>query len=345
MQRDSNRRIRLSTDQIEPRHRTEFWWELSRPLTDVVAGDGASGELRGAIDAHPVAGLMVGRLSFNQQIYRRDRRTILLGGLDHYLLQMFVAGRMRGDCDGASVVAGPGDICIFDLARPYQVAAESGERVTVAIPRPRMDAIFKGKALHGLVLEGLDPLTRLLRGLMVDLSEMAAEIEGPDAMAAEGMLLDALAAIVQRRAPDGAGDTTDHRLRLRILKFIDNNLTNSKLNVEAIVREFKISRAQLYRACAQDGGVAALLRDRRLDAAMYRLSRIDGSNTSTVALAYDLGFSNSAHFSRAFKARFSMTPSTARNNHLAKVGGADFTANPISSFLHEAGRRWNALDE
>jgi hypothetical protein len=117
--------IYLSTDQIEPALRNEFWRAVHRPIFDVAPASEGD-QLRGSVTARPIGSLTIGSTNINSQIYRRDRQVIVDSGMDHYLLYLLVAGTIKAECDGTSFAARPGDICLFDLTRPYVSIAKTG---------------------------------------------------------------------------------------------------------------------------------------------------------------------------------------------------------------------------
>jgi AraC-like DNA-binding protein len=89
--------------------------------------------------------------------------------------------------------------------------------------------------------------------------------------------------------------------RRLVLEFIDSNLTEPKLGPALLMSRFRVSCADLYRMFAADGGVATPVRERRLEAAYRELMRSDRPSRSIVGIAYDLGFSSSGQFLRAFR--------------------------------------------
>lgn len=307
-------RISLSTEAVEPALRGEFWREIARPLFQVAPLDSPTAELHGAFSSQPVGELTIGSIRFNRQRYQRDRRTIVSSGLDHYLIQCLTDGALRGDCDGQAITAAPGDICLFDLARPYVTEADAGARITAVVPRARIDAVLGRRSLHGLTLRAGDPLTRMLRSLMLSLHDIAGEIEDADALAAETAMIEILTTIISHRLNGAAPRQAPvaPRLRARIDAFVDDHLSQPGLGVEALMREFGISRTHLYRLFADQGGLASAIRDRRLDAAFHQLRRADGVDRTITDIALASGFSSSAQFARAFRTRFAMSPSEAR---------------------------------
>jgi AraC-like DNA-binding protein len=62
---------------------------------------------------------------------------------------------------------------------------------------------------------------------------------------------------------------------------------------------------------AQEGGAQAYIRERRLQAALRAL-QAQGHREPIGLIAERLGFSDGAHMSRLFRARFGITPSDAR---------------------------------
>lgn len=309
----------LSTDQVAPELRTEVWREITRSVFDTTqTPDGDAPGLEGSVASLPLGSLLVGPSSFNDQLYRRDRRLILETSLDNYMVQLMVSGGIEGDCDGRSIAAAPGDVCVFDLARPLTARARSGSTIAVMLPRALVDRASGGQALHGTVLKAGLPATRLVAEFMVSLSDVAHELDVTEAAAIEEAAVAFLSSSLARQAasPD---PMLSQVMRRRVIEFIDANLGDPKLDPALLMQRFRVSRAHLYRMFAADGGVAGVIRDRRLDGA-YRMLMRPGAHSIT-ELAYGFGFSGSGQFLKAFKARFAMTPSDVRRERPASILG------------------------
>ncbi|MET2832665.1 helix-turn-helix domain-containing protein [Mesorhizobium shangrilense] len=307
--------MHLSTNLVQSDLRTEYWREITRPFFETTQHpEDSNSTLEGSLTSRAIGSLLIGPTSFNQQQYRRDRRIVLQGGLDQYLVQLFITGTLEGDCDGQSISVGPGDICAFDLARNFESRVHQGATISIMLPRARVDKAAGGRSLHGVVLKTGAPVTRLLADFIVSLSDVSAEMERADALAMEEAAIDLLASGLARHVPYGAtGDPALAQvLRRRVLDFIDANLTEPELGPALLMRRFRVSRAHLYRVFAVDGGVAKVVKERRLDAACRELMHIGGSARSIIEIAHGLGFSSSSQFLRAFRARFDMTPSDVR---------------------------------
>lgn len=99
----------------------------------------------------------------------------------------------------------------------------------------------------------------------------------------------------------------DEELMERIMKVVNENLSDSDFNVEKMCDEVGVSRTQLHRKLKEMTGVptSEFLRNIRLNEAA-RLIREHKINITQVS--YMVGFANNSHFSTAFKKYFGMSP-------------------------------------
>jgi AraC-like DNA-binding protein len=107
--------------------------------------------------------------------------------------------------------------------------------------------------------------------------------------------------------------TQREALRERIKQLVARRLGDPRLSVDAIALELNCSRRQLYNAfCDEPDGVAGYVLAQRLEACRRDIEDRCLVATSITELAMRRGFNHPAHFSRAFKARFGVTPSEWR---------------------------------
>lgn len=109
----------------------------------------------------------------------------------------------------------------------------------------------------------------------------------------------------------------DDALMERIVKCINENLSDPEFSVETLTQEVGISRAHLHRKMKELTGVSTseFIRNLRLEQAT-RLIREKKINITQIT--YSVGFNNQAHFSTIFKKRYGMTPT-----EYAKVSSDD----------------------
>ena len=91
--------------------------------------------------------------------------------------------------------------------------------------------------------------------------------------------------------------------------FIDRNLSNPDLGIEALLNTFGASRATIYRDFGDDGGLQRFILTRRLQRAYRILSEATPSRGAVQDAADRSGFLTLAHFSRSFRDHFGERPS------------------------------------
>jgi YesN/AraC family two-component response regulator len=100
----------------------------------------------------------------------------------------------------------------------------------------------------------------------------------------------------------------DEMLMERVMKVLNEHMSDSDFSVETLCTEVGISRAQLHRKMKALTGlpVSEFIRNIRLEQAV-RLLKEQKINVTQVA--YTVGFSNLAHFSTVFRKQFGVSPS------------------------------------
>lgn len=323
------REVFISTELVEEDQRTDLWREISRPMFEALPHpDDIDLFLSGSVRAVPVGSLMTARSIFNRQRYNKDRRFILSSGLDSYLVQLVTSGELAGDFNGVRASAGPGDILILDLSQPLKNQVTEGSRINIVIPRQPLEKAVNGRNLHGTVLKRHWPVTQLVMTYLTGLHSVGTQLSTFEADAAHEAAVTLMAAALKNDELEAAGSHSVLKIALqqRIVTFIDQNINLPDLSPETIMRRFHVSRSHLYRTFADHGGIAKVLRDKRLDAAFVELTRRDSAALSITEISYRFGFSSSNQFLRGFRARFGITPSQARQErqalHLEKAEGS-----------------------
>lgn len=304
----------ISTDAIEHSQRDEYWREVTRPFCDTTldsTDDAAT--LEGTMRIRHLGGMTLGSTSFNAQRYKRDKATIARSGLDHYLVHVLVAGSIHGDFDGRDVVAAPGGICIIDLARPYECKVDAGERVATTIPRAGIDKLLGARDIHGFVLQAGNPMTSLLADYLCGFHSVSGQLSASEDVAAQDALVTLLSAGLSNAAPiqDEPKSVLGQALRARALAYIDHHLADPELGPDLLVQRFRVSRAHLYRVFSDLGGVAQVIKSKRLEAVYARIVDSRGSTRPVKQVAADFGFRDMGRFRKVFISRFGVAPDEA----------------------------------
>ena len=109
--------------------------------------------------------------------------------------------------------------------------------------------------------------------------------------------------VIEKAAVKG----NDELLMDRVMKVINDNLSDSDFTVDMITKEVGISRAQLHRKMKEMTGlsISDFIRNIRLEQAVRLLKE---QKVNVTQVAYTVGFSNLAHFSTVFKRQFGVSP-------------------------------------
>ena len=112
---------------------------------------------------------------------------------------------------------------------------------------------------------------------------------------------------------EGQKTETEPLFITRFREVVERRMTNSELSVEDLAAEMNLSRVQLYRKVKALTGSSPveLLRIARLNRAYQMLLTTD-KNVSEVA--YDVGFSAPAYFTKCFKDEFGMVPGEVKKS-------------------------------
>lgn len=302
----------FSSTTVESSLRSDCWREMTRPVFDIgVPDENHVGVIEGELSSRSSGELLIGRTSFSAQSFVRSRQKIQTTRLDGYVIQLLVEGSMRGNVGDNCVQVRCGDIYILDLGRVCENHTSAGARLTMMIERGRLERIVGKADLHGMIFRREQPINRLLTDFLTELWNVSLGLSHNDSVLAVDVVgrfikggLSASAPLLSQER-EIALDT----LRSNILRFIDAHLTEPELSVESIIRRFCISRAALYRTFEHYGGVAMVIRERRLSGAHELLSQAGAQSISQIAYKY--GFTSQSQFFKAFRRQFGVSPSDA----------------------------------
>lgn len=205
----------------------------------------------------------------------------------------------------------PGDAVAWDSTRParFEVWEPLAKR-SLLIPRSALDEV-SGRAWTsaGVLLDGKAPAVRLLIGYLDALSRTLPDLSMSGVSAARNATLELFIGALQ---PGGSVDSSivGPALRANMERWIESHLLVGEVTPAAIAAAHNVSVRTLYRVFEMTGEtVGEVVRVRRLAKARRDLTE-SGEPISTIA--YRWRFSDSSHFSKAFKAHYGVCPSEYR---------------------------------
>jgi AraC-like DNA-binding protein len=241
--------------------------------------------------------------------YARTGSRIRRDGLDQLGVLILFRGKQAGDAEGRSLAC-DGGVLLGDLSRRSHWTAAASRSMTFAIPRALAAEVLPPvRDLHGLVLGAAraQPLMDHVRAITPHLLTLPAE-SGP---ALARAFLHMLAVSLDHPAePELESDTRSIlqlATRQRAEALVEQHLHYPAFGVQDLARLLGLSRSALYRLFEASGGVAAFIRDRRLQRICAALAD-PADHRRTAQKAYACGFADQAQFIRAFRRGYGMTP-------------------------------------
>ncbi len=260
----------------------------------------------------PQIHLRVARTSAQRSI--RLPETIRMDRHDFVGIVLLQRGSIRGDLDGRSVEVEAGEALVADFGRPSSLEHSDHELITIGLDRALVEQRLPWlSALNGTVIGGgaAEPLFRHMQELVDRLRDQPSPRPELEAHA----VADWIAAVLQPSGDAGAPSrrvAEDQRAFGRAAAYIEAHLESEDLEPSAIWKAANVSRSRLYRLFASEGGVARYVIQHRLLRAHHALTNPADPRTIS-AIAYDCGFTNVAHFARAFREAFGVTATQVRS--------------------------------
>lgn len=272
----------------------------SRPLV-------ADTEFYHVSDVAHLGGPILAQVRCNAQQNSRSRTDVRRSGIDHVQMIFQRKGDHYFSRDGREAVCAAGSVRFVDLGHPFEAVQQDYEILDLIVPREQVQGLLPERDLHGMVLNGDRPATRLLTAHLATLwAELDTLTYEEARAAAEAALLLASGAVFgQARIETPYRASVERTLMAQAKAFVDAHLGDRALTPEALGAHLGLSHRSLYRLFAPVGGVAAFIQGRRLDQAFHAVIAMRSEGRVTLGMiAFAHGFGSDAHFSRAFKARF-----------------------------------------
>lgn len=250
-------------------------------------------------------------------LVERTSETIADGGSGYYKVSLLLTGSSILVQDGREVVMRPGDLSVYDTSRPYSLLfGEDFRNLIMMFPKDRVDlpipfteqltAVSLGREHRGLA----PVVTAFLSQFPAQLTSLDDRVRAKLAHTS----LDLIGTLFSSILDADPAQRDPHQLLLqKITAHIELHLGDPALSPNSIAAAHYISTRHLHSLFREaDTTVSTWIRERRLDRCRADLLDpvLQDRTVSTIAARW--GFTDAAHFSRIFKAAFSVSPSELR---------------------------------
>ena len=308
----------FSTETIQPERRSHHWHEAISatyfPLDlDFRQPENFSGDLK----IWQLGDLSLSRLSAEATRYRRLRHHFISAPKEQFLVTVPARSEIFFSQCGKDVRCNPGGYILERSHEPYEFShAEAVDLWVLKVEHDALNAHIRApdrfcsmefNAANGTGGLFVDML-HLIPGRFDTMSEESRRAVGKQLVDLLVMSLKA----DERTLTSGNSSVRAAHLT-RIESFVRQNLDNFNLDPEMIARGCQISTRYLHELLRDTNQtLGQWIREQRLEACRETLK--DSSVKQTVAeIAYRWGFGDQAQFSRAFKARYQVSPKEYRD--------------------------------
>lgn len=290
---------------------------------------------RAKVDAFMLGELALGIAQASSQQFDRARNRLARDGIDHILLQFYVAGHCgRRDTQRARQTQ-PGDLLLCDLAQPLATSASDFTNLTLVVPRRLLTPLLPSlDDRHLNIFNGGQPIIALLRKHLQALHESATHLSTGQAQSLITPTLQLVAAAIQGAVTDTVQAGVEHSIAAVITQYVDAHLHIQKLDAAQVAAQFGISLRKLHYLFEARGGFANYVQKRRLERCRDMLSKAEFAHLSLARIAEYHGFVHMETFSRAFRRQFGITARALRALSL------EGTPNPMPQMME--GSAWSA---
>jgi len=305
-----------SVSTLVARNISDFRAAVSESFVPLHVSSQGADHFRGVIRAASVDEVHVTDVRATSHVVERTPELIARGDRSYFKLSLMLAGTGLLIQDDREAVLQPGDLAVYDTDRPYSLVFDDEFRTMV---------VMFPKHLISLPPEMIGQLTAVrisghegLGGMVVPyLTQLAGNLDqlaGNTGARLAHSALDLVSTVFTRELGLDDVSADPHRaLVQRIRGYIDRNLASTELGPASIASAHYISTRHLHGLFQEQGvTVSTWIRTRRLEQCRRDLLDPMLADRPVAAIAARWGFVDAAHFSRAFKTTFGISPSEYR---------------------------------
>lgn len=295
------------------RERFEFlsWVTSTYGIGSVRTERTSIGAFHSSVDAAPLGTSMLVEVSAAPLTLERSRRDISSAEHDMLTLGILVDGRSVQQQRDREAVLHPGDMVLIDSRAPFLIDYDRPFRqLMVSFPREKLlSRVPNADALTATRVDGRGGAAAVASAMIQSLYAQRTEVGDAGPSLVEHAL--DLVALALGGAPN-ASASEERRVR-RIRAFIEDHLGDPALSPRSIADACGVSVRYLHRLFERaEQTVDAYVWRRRLDRARSAIGDPRRRALSLTEIAFEVGFSDASHFSKAYRRAFGESPSEAR---------------------------------
>lgn len=321
--------MRFSTEGVHPRERLSYWREVAtRGFVEHDVRLGNDFAFHGSVEIATLPGLVLTTFESDSARVRRSERDAARGDSDDLLLTLHLDGDICVAQNGAESRIRGRNFYLLDPLHPFEVSLKGRNRnLTIKIPRAMLEArVGLTASLTAIPIAEGAAIAELAMGFV---EILPSQVNALDAIAGHKVAeqtLDLIAlSISAHQRSDGASlSAPKEAARQRIKATVERLLIEHGLKPEQVATQAGISVRYANALLAEEGtSLERYINDRRLERCRAALEDPFQRHRSIGEIAFKWGFSDLAHFSRRFKARYGQAPSEFRRHAALRNDGLE----------------------
>lgn len=266
----------------------------------------------GQIELHRLSSISASIVGGTQQHVRRRRRDIARDTDASFLVSIQMSARSLITQSGRQARLRPGDLALYSSTDPYSLnVPDDFSQMVVQIPREKLLArLPNADLLTGSRVDGRSEIARLARDSISQLIDAGDRLNGIALSCLQDAVIDLIAGGLASldNAPVSLSEP-EQLMLLRSRAHIEDHLADPELGRESLASAMGMSVRRLSEIFQKQGQpIATTIRDMRLQKIAAEMLDPRNRHRSIGELATKWGIYNLPQFSRAFRARFDMTP-------------------------------------
>jgi AraC-like DNA-binding protein len=310
--------ITYSTDEIHPRDRVAYWYEVvSKNLARHQFHSRVGSAFHGSVEVGALGALTVAAFESDPCGSKRSQRDAAHCYNDELVLSLQLAGRTLVQQDGREAILDGSSFSFMDMSRACTATRLTRTRsVVISIPRRSLEARLGNVAgLSARAMCASNPLTGLAAEFLALLPARLDALTGPSGSLVAEQALDLIALAYSSEASERGVTLSSPRFvaLLRLKSVVESRLRDPELKPATVAAAAGISVRYANDLLSHEGfSVVRYIQHRRLERCRQALEDAAQVHRLISEIAFAWGFSDLSHFIRRFRTAYGMTPGDYR---------------------------------
>ncbi|CBG69143.1 putative DNA-binding regulatory protein [Streptomyces scabiei 87.22] len=306
----------LTTEEVNPRERADFWTErIGSYQSRMGFGYARSDDFRGETVRQRTDTYQLVKYRSDEIEYTRTMRQVHRDPDEDYRLLLPMSGEIVLRQDGGEARLTPGTAALVTFAAPFQcLQSDAIDAFVLTIPAREVDGRL---GTRSPVASGLDLTTglgRIVGSMLTGLHEEREHLSDAEFNAVSDRVVELVCMLTAGDdRPDAPGQLGEVEALVR--RYVRDHVADPNLTGTAVARALGWSLRQIQLALQQAGTTPReLIREERLRLVRDRLLCAECEHMTITDLAYAAGFSSASALSTAFRRRYDVSPREMRQS-------------------------------